>query len=301
MFVLYTLALAPPAMEIAKMDYEHTSPTERLWTPWRMTYIGGNAKEDGCIFCNRLGADDDVRSLILHRGKNAFVIMNLYPYNTGHVMVVPNQHASEPGELEPATLAEIGTLLAPVTRALKRALACQGFNVGLNIGSIAGAGIAAHLHQHVVPRWEGDANFMPILAATMVIPELIPVTYAKLRAELVREIYRKDGVELVVFDSDRTNVLIGEETLPDIELDPDDESSVIRLASMLLSEIDGLSLSGWAGATMCSNDEREPPALTFTAKRNDAPHGRWRWTPIRSISDPDLRARVERAVSQIAG
>ncbi|MBX5445145.1 HIT domain-containing protein [Sphaerobacter sp.] len=158
---------------------------ERLWTPWRMQYVGGEVREPGCIFCLRPAGDDDVASLILHRGTTAFVIMNLYPYNTGHVMVVPYQHAATLADLPPETVTEIFGLLPWVTAAQQRTLRCEGFNIGLNIGSVAGAGVADHLHVHVVPRWEGDANFMPIIANTMVLPELIPVTYAKLRAELV--------------------------------------------------------------------------------------------------------------------
>jgi ATP adenylyltransferase len=110
--------------------------------------------------------------------------MNLYPYNTGHVMVVPYAHVADLSLLDAGARDEMMELLAWVTTALRRTLNCAGFNIGLNVGSVAGAGVAQHLHIHVVPRWEGDANFMPILANTMVLPELIPVTYAKLRAEL---------------------------------------------------------------------------------------------------------------------
>ena len=168
----------------------------RLWTPWRMNYISGGAKESGCIFCNRLHADDDVASLILHRANHAFVIMNLFPYNTGHVMIVPNAHVDSPEALDPASLAEMSSVLPIVLRAIRRVLTCQGFNIGMNVGAIAGAGVAEHLHEHVVPRWQGDANFMPILGSAMVIPELIPVTYAKLRAEIHREAHAARTAEL---------------------------------------------------------------------------------------------------------
>jgi ATP adenylyltransferase len=110
--------------------------------------------------------------------------MNLYPYNSGHVMIIPWQHASDLSELPPEVNRDLWDLIPWVTVALKRVLRCEGFNIGLNLGSIAGAGVSEHLHVHVVPRWEGDANFMPILANTMVLPELLPVTYAKIRAEL---------------------------------------------------------------------------------------------------------------------
>lgn len=157
---------------------------ERLWTPWRMRYVGGDTPADGCIFCQKPAAANDVADLILYRGTSAFIIMNLFPYNTGHVMVVPYAHAADLSLLGQASLSELFSLLPWVTAAQRKVLHCDGFNVGLNLGSVAGAGVAEHLHVHVVPRWEGDANFMPILANTMVLPELLPVTYAKLRAEL---------------------------------------------------------------------------------------------------------------------
>ncbi len=161
---------------------------EKLWTPWRMGYVGG-PKEAGCIFCDKPAADDDRANLILHRGQHAFAIMNLFPYNTGHVMIVPYAHVSTLATLPPETLAEMAALLPWLVALLERILRPAGFNVGLNIGEVAGAGIAAHLHMHVVPRWVGDANFMPILANTTVMPELIPVTQAKLLGEIARQPY----------------------------------------------------------------------------------------------------------------
>jgi ATP adenylyltransferase len=149
-----------------------------------MRYVGGDATDNACIFCVKPASGDDVAQLILSRGRHAFVIMNLYPYNTGHLMVVPYAHVADLALLSADARAEMMDLVAWVTTAQRRVLHCAGFNVGLNLGSVAGAGVAEHLHIHVVPRWEGDANFMPILANTMVLPELIPVTYAKLRAEL---------------------------------------------------------------------------------------------------------------------
>jgi ATP adenylyltransferase len=158
---------------------------EKLWTPWRMGYVGG-PKAEGCIFCDKPAAGDDRANLILHRGADAFVIMNLYPYNTGHVMIVPFAHAATLAELPAAALQEMAALLPWTTALLTRVLRPAGFNVGLNIGEVAGAGVAAHLHMHVVPRWTGDANFMPLLANTTVMPELIPVTQAKLLGEIAR-------------------------------------------------------------------------------------------------------------------
>ena len=173
-----------PAERFPPLATAPAGGSERLWTPWRMRYVAGADREEGCIFCNRLAEKDDVQSLILHRGERAFVIMNLYPYNTGHLMIVPNAHVASPEDADPEVMREMAALRGPVLRALRRALSPDGFNLGLNVGAPAGAGVADHLHEHVVPRWQGDANFMPILASTMVMPELIPVTYAKLRAEL---------------------------------------------------------------------------------------------------------------------
>ena len=141
-----------------------------------MRYVGGQAGEEGCLFCNRRAGGDDVRALVLHRGERAFVIMNLFPYNTGHLMLVPNGHVASPEAAEPAALTELATLLPPALRALRRVLGCDGFNVGLNVGAVAGAGVADHLHQHVVPRWPGDQNFMPIIGRTKTLPELLADT-----------------------------------------------------------------------------------------------------------------------------
>jgi ATP adenylyltransferase len=153
-----------------------------------MGYIGGE-RATGCIFCDTSAANDDRANLILYRGTSTFVIMNLYPYNTGHVMIVPYVHASGLQALPPDALGEMAALLPWVTSLLERVLRPHGFNVGLNIGTVAGAGVADHLHMHVVPRWGGDANFMPILANTKVLPELIPVTRAKLLGEIARTPY----------------------------------------------------------------------------------------------------------------
>jgi ATP adenylyltransferase len=149
-----------------------------------MRYVSGETRNASCIFCTKPAAGDDVEHLILHRSRHAYVIMNLYPYNSGHVMIIPWQHASDLSELPPEINRDLWDLIPWVTVALRRVLRCEGFNIGLNLGNIAGAGVSEHLHVHVVPRWEGDANFMPILANTMVLPELLPITYAKIRAEL---------------------------------------------------------------------------------------------------------------------
>jgi ATP adenylyltransferase len=157
---------------------------ERLWTPWRMRYVSGETHDGSCIFCTKPAMGDDVSQLILYRSTHSFVIMNLYPYNSGHVMIVPYQHAADLAELPADSHRDLWDLVPWTTAALKQVLRCDGFNIGLNLGSVAGAGVSDHLHIHIVPRWEGDANFMPILASTTVLPELMPVTYAKIRAEL---------------------------------------------------------------------------------------------------------------------
>jgi ATP adenylyltransferase len=232
---------APPASRLS-------SGREWLWTPWRMRYVAGADREEGCIFCNRLGEADDVQSLILHRGERSFVIMNLYPYNTGHLMIVPNEHVASPEDAEPEVMREMAELRGPVLRALRRALSPDGFNLGLNVGAPAGAGVADHLHEHVVPRWQGDANFMPILASTMVMPELIPVTYAKLRAELAAELMSgNQATELVIVD-DRMRALVdGAGRLPRVE--PRRDEPVWRAAIRDARErgATGADLLGWAG------------------------------------------------------
>jgi ATP adenylyltransferase len=192
----------------ASPDLPASLVERRLWTPWRMRYVAGGASEEGCLFCNRLAADDDAHTLILHRADRAFVIMNLFPYNTGHVMLVPNAHIASPEAADPGLSSELAALRGPVLRALRRALSCDGFNLGMNVGAVAGAGVADHLHEHVVPRWQGDANFMPILASTMVLPELIPVTYAKLRAEIARELGEAASVMSLILSPDQSHILV---------------------------------------------------------------------------------------------
>ena len=224
------------------------SGDEWLWTPWRMRYVAGADRAEGCIFCNRLAERDDAQSLILHRGDHAFVIMNLYPYNTGHLMIVPNAHVASPEHADPGTMAEMAGLRGPVLRAIRRALSPDGFNLGLNVGAPAGAGVADHFHEHVVPRWQGDANFMPILASTMVMPELIPVTYAKLRAELAAELTSDNRVVSLVIVGDRTHALVDAAgRLPEVV--PRENESIWRAAIRDTEErgATDAELLGWAG------------------------------------------------------
>lgn len=273
---------------------------ERLWTPWRMSYVGGGTKEEGCIFCNRLDQDSDIASLILHRADRTFVIMNLFPYNTGHIMLVPNQHASDPADLAFETLAEIATSLPALTNALRRAFGCHGFNVGLNIGAIAGAGVEAHLHQHIVPRWQGDANFMPIIASTMTIPELIPVTYARIRAELTRELTGAISARAVVLDERTDRVLLRGGELPDATF-PGDEPIVQALAAELPHESATIELAGWAGPDRADNPQPGDIALTFRARPvNETLPAPWTFEPIRNLPGGVARDLAERAIYQLA-
>ncbi len=159
---------------------------ERMWRPWRMAYLRDieNRRDEACIFCSKPRAGDDAASLILHRGETCFIIMNLYPYNTGHVMVAPYRHVGKLEELEEGEAGEIMRLAALSIRAIRREMQPQGFNLGMNLGKVAGAGFDEHLHLHVVPRWEGDTNFMPVLGECKVMPESVEDNYARLRRGL---------------------------------------------------------------------------------------------------------------------
>jgi ATP adenylyltransferase len=151
----------------------------RLYTPHRMAYIKGEGKSDGCPFCSIPSlADED--GLVVARGELAYAVLNLYPYNSGHLMVVPFRHVAAYDELSAPEAAEVGALTQHALRALRSATGAQGFNVGMNLGVVGGAGIAAHLHQHVVPRWGGDTNFMPVVGQTKILPQLLPDTRALL-------------------------------------------------------------------------------------------------------------------------
>jgi ATP adenylyltransferase len=156
-----------------------------LWSPWRFRYIRSNAdgelKRSGCVFCLAPEAPDPASALVVGRGARCYVILNLYPYTSGHLMVVPYLHSSSLSELDGDTTAEMMELAKRAQHALTQIYRPDGFNLGINLGSVAGAGIAEHLHMHVVPRWEGDANFMSVIGETRVIPEELSTTYEKLR------------------------------------------------------------------------------------------------------------------------
>ncbi|MEY4476563.1 MAG: hypothetical protein RJA31_67 [Actinomycetota bacterium] len=145
---------------------------DRLWTPHRMVYLNKETGETGCPFCVAPTRSDE-EGLIVARGEHAFVIMNLYPYNTGHIMVCPYRHVATYDQATAEEVAEIGRLSQIAMRVLTKATDCVGFNLGMNQGEVAGAGIADHLHQHIVPRWRNDANFFPIIAKTKAMPRLL--------------------------------------------------------------------------------------------------------------------------------
>jgi ATP adenylyltransferase len=158
---------------------------EHLWSPWRLAYITGKASAEGCVFCNAL-SDPAADPLIVFRGRTCFVILNLFPYNNGHLMVIPNRHIAS---LTVATREELDELI-DLTRvseaALTEAYAPQGINMGINLGKPAGAGILDHLHMHVVPRWNGDTNFMTVVGQTRVLPEELPDSAERLRPIFAR-------------------------------------------------------------------------------------------------------------------
>jgi ATP adenylyltransferase len=155
--------------------------TELLWAPWRLEYIKRAVEADGCVFC-AAAAGDDEELLVVHRGERAFALLNKYPYASGHLMVAPLRHVGEYGELDADEAAEIHRLTVAGIEALRSVYAPQGFNVGWNLGRAAGGSVADHLHEHVVPRWAGDTNFMPVLGDVKVMPEHLRETRRRLAA-----------------------------------------------------------------------------------------------------------------------
>ncbi len=161
---------------------------EQLWAPWRIEYIKKAKKEEktkegGCILCQKPAEANDVANYILYRGQQNFIVLNAYPYNAGHLMIVPFRHIAQLDGLTKKELYEHYELVSRSVAVLRRVLAPGGFNIGMNLGRIAGAGIDQHIHSHVVPRWAGDTNFMPVLAGTDVISEALAATYSKLVGE----------------------------------------------------------------------------------------------------------------------
>ena len=159
---------------------------EHIWAPWRIEYIlqAENSKTGGCILCQKSKETEDEANFILHRGKKNFIILNAYPYNPGHLMVAPYRHIGKLEDLNGEESIEHFQLIKLSIRLLKSAIEPSGFNTGMNLGRVAGAGIEDHIHTHIVPRWQGDTNFMSVLAETKVIPQALATSYTNLRKAL---------------------------------------------------------------------------------------------------------------------
>ncbi len=156
---------------------------ERLWAPWRSVYIGKDHGSE-CIFCSKLNDNKDEENHVLLRGEKTFVLLNIYPYNNGHLMVAPNRHVGDITELDAEESQELFQMVQKMVALLRKAFNPEGFNVGINLGKIAGAGVPGHVHVHIVPRWGGDTNFMPVIGDVRVISEGLDLTYRKLKEAL---------------------------------------------------------------------------------------------------------------------
>ncbi len=154
---------------------------EIKWTPWRSQYIKASGEESGCILCTAHQADNDAEKLVLYRGAHAYILMNLYPYNPGHLMVAPYDHTADFAALQPQVATELTALSQRCIAVLQAEMSPHGFNLGMNLGRVAGAGVDQHLHLHVVPRWNGDTNFMPLIGGVKLIPEALDDTYTALK------------------------------------------------------------------------------------------------------------------------
>jgi ATP adenylyltransferase len=157
---------------------------DHLWTPWRYNYIQKSSPSGGCIFCEKAAANRDEDNLIVFRGERNFIILNAFPYTNGHVMVAPYEHVATLEAAAPATLAEMMSLAQTLEVKLRALYRPDGVNLGMNIGECAGAGVAGHIHMHVLPRWCGDANFMSVIGETRVLPEDLRTTYERLSKAL---------------------------------------------------------------------------------------------------------------------
>lgn len=155
---------------------------DRIWAPWRMDYIE-SSKEPGCVFCEKSQSKKDKKNLVLYRGMETFILMNLYPYTNGHLMIAPYLHTSDVNELAEIANKEIMQFAKDCFNILKSKLGAEGFNFGANLGKVAGAGIDQHIHYHIVPRWSGDTNFMPVISDTKVMIEKLNKTWERLKPE----------------------------------------------------------------------------------------------------------------------
>ena len=159
---------------------------KQLWAPWRMAYIGQGAKEQGCIFCTQYRQDDLRTALVLGQTRHSVVMMNKYPYNNGHLMIAPYQHVSRLMEAGESTTEEMMRVARQTERILEEVYHPDGFNLGMNLGEAAGAGVEQHVHLHMLPRWKGDGNFMSTVGNTRIIPEALEDTYTKVKNEFLR-------------------------------------------------------------------------------------------------------------------
>jgi len=157
---------------------------ERIYTPWRYQYVSTADSTPGCFLCEKPREDADERNLIVLRGERVYALLNLFPYNSGHVLIAPYVHTGDLLALDEQTSADLMTLTRTLLAALRDEYHPDGFNTGMNLGRAAGAGVPDHLHMHVVPRWSGDTNFMPVLAETKILPETLEQTYARLTRAL---------------------------------------------------------------------------------------------------------------------
>jgi len=155
-----------------------------LWTPWRYAYVTAGSKTTGCIFCDLPKAGDDVKARIVYRGQSCYIVLNTYPYTPGHVMVVPFAHLDELQKLPAAAAHEMMNLSQKMEGVLRKLYSPDGVNLGMNIGKAAGAGVAGHIHMHVLPRWVADSNFVSVIGETRILPESLEITYERIRAAL---------------------------------------------------------------------------------------------------------------------
>jgi ATP adenylyltransferase len=154
---------------------------DRLWSPWRYTYLAAGAPKSSCIFCEKIAEQDDEKNFIVHRARHSFVMLNLFPYNNGHCMIAPYEHVPTLTDARAESLAEIMELTRATEQRLRDLYNAPGYNLGMNIGESAGAGVAGHIHMHILPRWPGDVNFMTAVGETRVLPEDLRTTWERLR------------------------------------------------------------------------------------------------------------------------
>ncbi len=157
---------------------------DRLWSPWRYRYVSTAGPAGGCIFCEKAASSDDRENLVVLRAERNFLLLNLYPYTNGHLMIAPYQHVATLAEADPETLEEMMRLTARAEKALRAVYRPDGYNIGMNLGESAGAGVPGHIHMHVLPRWSGDASFMTSVGETRVLPEMLETTYDRLKSAL---------------------------------------------------------------------------------------------------------------------